>query len=91
MGRPPALTPVVAGRERELPSNVAKHVGPPCAISLRPEVENALKLTISDAEKWPPKAQLIAGLGTRIVDAFSEQLGARVETKRVAGGYRIES
>jgi two-component sensor histidine kinase len=74
----------------ELVTNVVKHVGPPCAISLRPEVGNALKLTISDAGKGPPEAQLRAGLGTRIVDAFSEQLGARVETKCVAGGYRIE-
>jgi two-component sensor histidine kinase len=32
----------------ELVTNVVKHIGPPCAISLRPEVGNALKLTISD-------------------------------------------
>jgi two-component sensor histidine kinase len=74
----------------ELVTNVVKHVGPPCAISLRSEVGNALKLTISDTGKGPSKAQLPVGLGTRIVDAFSEQLGARVETKRMAGGYRIE-
>jgi two-component sensor histidine kinase len=74
----------------ELVTNVVKHVGPPCAISLRPEGGNALKPTISDAGMGPPEAQLRAGLGTRIVDAFSEQLGARVETKHVAGGYTIE-
>ena len=37
----------------ELVTNVVKHVGPPCEIRLRPEVGNALKLTISDTGKGP--------------------------------------
>ncbi len=74
----------------ELVTNVVKHVGPPCAISLRPEIGNALKLTISDTGQGPAQDRPRAGLGTRIVDAFSTQLGAHVETKQVSGGYRIE-
>jgi two-component sensor histidine kinase len=74
----------------ELVTNVIKHVGPPCEISLRSEVGNALKLTISDTGQGPPQDQRCLGLGTRIVDAFSTQLGAHVETKRVSGGYTIE-
>jgi two-component sensor histidine kinase len=74
----------------ELMTNVVKHVGPPCAISLRPETGNALKLTISDTGQGPAQDRPRAGLGTRIVDAFSTQLDAHVETKQVSGGYRIE-
>jgi two-component sensor histidine kinase len=73
----------------ELVTNVVKHVSPPCAISLRSEVGNALKLTISDTGQGPPQHQPRPGLGTRIVDAFSTQLGAHVETKQASGGYRI--
>jgi two-component sensor histidine kinase len=74
----------------ELVTNVVKHVGPPCGISLRPEIGNALKLTISDTGQGPPQDRPRAGLGTRIVDAFSTQLDAHVETKQVSGGYRVE-
>jgi two-component sensor histidine kinase len=74
----------------ELVTNVVKHVGPPCGISLRSEVGNALKLIVSDTGQGPPRDQPRAGLGTRIVDAFSTQLGAQVETKQTSGGYMIE-
>jgi len=74
----------------ELVTNVVKHVGPPCEIRLRPEVGNALKLTIADTGKGPPQDQPRLGLGMRIVDAVCTQLGARVETKRVSRGYMIE-
>jgi two-component sensor histidine kinase len=74
----------------ELVTNVVKHVGPPCGVRLRPEVGNALKLTISDTGQGHPQDQPHPGLGTRIVDAFSTQLGAHVETKQMSGGYCIE-
>jgi two-component sensor histidine kinase len=74
----------------ELVTNVVKHVGPPCEVTLRSEVGNALKLNISDTGKGPPQDQPRLGLGTRIVDAFSMQLDAQVETKQVAGGYTIQ-
>ena len=74
----------------ELVTNVVKHVGPPCRISLRSELGDALKLIVSDTGQGPAKGQPRLGLGTRIVDAFSTQLGAQVETKQVSGGYSIE-
>ena len=75
----------------ELVTNVVKHVGPPCVIGLRSEVGDALKLTISDTGQGPPKDhQQRLGLGTRIVNAFSTQLDANVETKQAPEGYRIE-
>ena len=74
----------------ELVTNVVKHVGPPCRVSLRSEVGNALKLTISDKGPGPSEDGARAGLGSRIVDAFATQLGATVETKRGAPGYRTE-
>jgi two-component sensor histidine kinase len=74
----------------ELVTNVVKHVGPPCRISLRSELGDALKLIVSDTGQGPAKGQPRLGLGTRIVDAFSTQLGAQVETKQVSGGYNIE-
>jgi two-component sensor histidine kinase len=74
----------------ELVTNVVKHVGPPCRISLRSGLGDALKLIVSDTGQGPAKGQPHQGLGTRIVDAFSSQLGAHVETKQVSGGYSIE-
>ena len=74
----------------ELVTNAIKYVGPPCRISLRSELGDALKLIVSDTGQGPAKGQPHLALGTRIVEAFSTQLGAHVETKRVSGGYSIE-
>ena len=73
----------------ELVTNVVKHVGPPCGVSLRSQ-GNALTLTVSDKGPGPPKDRVQLGLGSRIIDAFSTQLGASVETKREATGYTTE-
>ena len=51
---------------------------------------DALKLIVSDTGQGPAKDQPRLGLGTRIVDAFSTQLGAQLETKQASGGYSIE-
>jgi two-component sensor histidine kinase len=51
----------------ELVTNVVKHVGPPCGISSRSEIGNALRLTISDTGNGPPQDQPRLGLGTRMV------------------------
>ena len=74
----------------ELVTNVIKHVGPSCGVSLRAQAGNALKLTVSDNGPGPSKDRTQPGLGTRIVDAFSTQLGATVETKQRATGYTTE-
>ena len=74
----------------ELVTNVIKHAGPPCGIALRAEAAGALKLTISDQGQGPSHDRPRPGLGSRIVDALSTQLGASVERKRVPTGYMIE-
>jgi two-component sensor histidine kinase len=75
----------------ELVTNAIKHVGPPCGIALRANSGGTLKLTISDqGRRGPAQEQAGQGLGTRIVEAFSNQLGATVETKRAPTGYTVE-
>ena len=74
----------------ELVTNAIKHVGPPCGIALRADAADALKLTISDKGQGPSHDRPRPGLGSRIVDALSKQLGASVERKRVPAGYMIE-
>ena len=74
----------------ELVTNAIKHVGPPCGIALRADAADALKLTISDKGQGPSHDRPRPGLGSRIVDALSKQLGASVERKRVPTGYMIE-
>ena len=74
----------------ELVTNAIKHVGPPCGIALRAGAADALKLTISDKGQGPSHDRPRPGLGSRIVDALSTQLGASVERKRVPTGYMIE-
>jgi len=74
----------------ELVTNVVKHVGPPCGITLRGSAGAALKLTISDSGHGPAQDQSRPGLGTRIVNAFCTQLGAHMETRQHSSGYTIE-
>jgi two-component sensor histidine kinase len=74
----------------ELVTNVIKHVGPPCNITLRGSTGLALKLTVSDNGQGPRSDRSRPGLGTRIVDAFTTQLGAQVETRQHSSGYTIE-
>ena len=74
----------------ELVTNVIKHVGPPCGIALRAEAAGALKLTISDKGQGPSQDRPRPGLGSRIVDAYTTQLGASVERKQTPAGYMIE-
>jgi two-component sensor histidine kinase len=74
----------------ELVTNVIKHVGPPCGIALRANSGESLKLTISDQGQGPAQERTGQGLGSRIVKAFSDQLGATVETKREPTGHAIE-
>jgi len=73
----------------ELVTNVVKHVGPPCNITLRSSTGPALKLTVSDTGQGPRPDRSRPGLGTRIVNAFCTQLGAHMESRQHASGYTI--
>jgi two-component sensor histidine kinase len=74
----------------ELVTNAIKHVGPPCEIVVWADSKRALKLTVSDQGAGPPLENPFHGLGSRIIQAFSSQLNATVETKRRLPGYTVE-
>jgi len=74
----------------ELVTNVIKHVGPPCRIELRGEVDGDLKLRVSDKGQGPTADATATGMGTRIVDALVKQLGGSVATTRSLESYTIE-
>jgi two-component sensor histidine kinase len=74
----------------ELVTNAIKHAGPPCAVSLRVEGGKILRLAVSDRGRGPRRGQTRTGLGTRIIEAFSTQLGAGLATKSDPSGYTIE-
>jgi two-component sensor histidine kinase len=80
------LAPIV----NELVTNVIKHVGPPCGIALRRNSGGSLKLIVSDQGQGPLRGHSRQGLGSRIIDAFSNQLGATIETRRDSKRYMIE-
>jgi len=73
----------------ELLTNAVKYAGAPCTVALRGGTDGALTLTIVDAGSGP-KEQHGPGFGTRIVEAFSTQLNARIETKQDASGFRVD-
>jgi two-component sensor histidine kinase len=74
----------------ELVTNAVKHIGPPCDIAVQVDPGRSLKLTVSDHGAGPPLENASHGLGSRIIQAFSSQLRATVETKRRAPGYTVE-
>ena len=74
----------------ELVTNVIKHVGPPCDIAVEAHCGRTLKLRVSDRGAGPPLENAPQGLGSRIIEAFSSQLRATVEMKRVSAGYVVE-
>jgi two-component sensor histidine kinase len=87
----PTDTAVLLGQiVNELVTNVVKHVGPPCRITLREAPDGALKLAIIDKGKGPAQDQCRPGLGMRIVEGLSKELGARVETRQELSGYTTE-
>jgi two-component sensor histidine kinase len=74
----------------ELITNAIKHVGPPCDIAVHATSNGSLKLTVSDQGAGPRLGDAPNGLGSRIIEAFSNQLRATVETKRRSRGYAVE-
>ena len=74
----------------ELVTNVIKHARPPCDVVVEAGSGNSLKIRVSDSGSGSPTENVRYGLGSRIVEALSKQLGARVETKRQSSGYVVE-
>jgi two-component sensor histidine kinase len=74
----------------ELVTNVVKHVGPPCDITVHANSRSSLTLTVSDHGSGPVAGDTTQGLGSGIIEAFTNQLGATVETRRSSTGYTIE-
>jgi two-component sensor histidine kinase len=74
----------------ELLTNAIKHAGPPCGVLLRVHASGALKLTITDTGRGPVDGEQRRGLGTSIIDAFSQQLAAKVEQICQESGFGIE-
>jgi two-component sensor histidine kinase len=73
----------------ELVTNVIKHGRPPCDIAVQVCSSHSLKLTVSDSGAGPPH-DASDGLGSRIIQAFSSQLRATMETKLRSPGYVVE-
>ena len=65
----------------ELVTNAVKHGRLPCRVGLRTEADGQLRLAVRDAGPGPASSTIPQGLGSRIVDAFARQLGARLESK----------
>jgi two-component sensor histidine kinase len=87
----PTDTAVLLGQIiNELVTNAVKHVGPPCRITLREASNGALKLAITDKGKGPAQNQCHQGLGMRIVEGLSKELGASVKTRQELSGYTTE-
>jgi two-component sensor histidine kinase len=74
----------------ELVTNVVKHVGPPCRLTLRGKTGDKLQLAISDIGRGPIQQQSRPGLGTELVQGLSKEIGARVETRQDSSGYTTE-
>jgi two-component sensor histidine kinase len=74
----------------ELVTNVIRHVGPPCHVAIRTDLQGGLAIGVSDTGHGPSGEAQRTGMGTRIVQVLTKQLGARVETKLGEQGYSVE-
>ncbi len=74
----------------ELVTNVVKHVGPPCRLTLRGKTGDKLQLVISDKGRGPIQQQSRPGIGTELVLGLSKEIGARVEIRQDLSGYTTE-
>ena len=74
----------------ELVTNVVKHVGPPCRLTLRGKTGDKLQLVISDKGGGPIQQQSRPGIGTELVLGLSKEIGARVEIRQDSSGYTTE-
>ena len=73
----------------ELVTNAIKYGKPPCRVETRKGSHEMLMLKVSDRGNGPAENHK-KGLGSRIVDAFVQQLDAKVKTIRDANCYAVE-
>jgi two-component sensor histidine kinase len=72
----------------ELVTNAIKYGALPCRIEVRNDPSDMLLISISDRGNGPSKEHS-TGFGSRIVEALSVQLGAKLEAIRTATGYSV--
>jgi two-component sensor histidine kinase len=91
--------PIVVSRDQaismalivnELVTNVFRHAGAPCQVTLQDDSRRGFKVTVSDTGKGPVKGEIRKGLGTRMIGALVQQLNATLETKTDPQGYHCE-
>ena len=75
--------PIVVGRDQaisialivnELVTNVFRHAGLPCRVTLQDDSRSRFKVIVSDTGKGPAKGEIRKGLGTRMIGALVQQL-----------------
>lgn len=74
----------------ELVTNAIKHAGPRCVVAAQRTAPNEMTLRVSDTGPGPSADLPHIGMGTRIVQAYVDQLKARIETKSDPSGYVVE-
>jgi two-component sensor histidine kinase len=74
----------------ELVTNAIKYGAPPYRIATRRASPDTLMLSVSDAGQGPPDDNSRTGMGSRIMQAFTTQLDARIATNRLHDSYTVE-
>lgn len=74
----------------ELVTNAIKYAPPPWRIVMRPSLPDTVTLSVSDTGQGPSQGKPQTGMGSRIVKALVQQLGARLKTRRGPDGYTVE-
>jgi two-component sensor histidine kinase len=74
----------------ELLTNAFKYGVSPCRVILQDGGTNGFRLIISDRGAGPKNGDNKAGLGSRMITAFVQQIGASMQTTTDNGGYHCE-
>jgi two-component sensor histidine kinase len=74
----------------ELLTNAFRHGAPPCRVILQDGGTDDFRLIVSDCGAGPKNGDNKAGLGSRIITAFVQQIGGSMQTTADSGGYHRE-